>query len=618
MGKNADLVRLAEQAQLGEKGAFARLAEAAGERLRTDVYRLTIDHNLTDEIVQESLLEMFRILGNLRDPDKFWPCLYKIALNKVRRHYRTEQRRRTVPMSAIDQADVKKDGAEAMADAVSHELKEIVFAAMRELKPRHRAVLTMRCYREMEYSLIAEAMGCSEFAAKMLFYRAKKTLKRQLSRQGLGKGSLLFALVLFGKMTASSEAAAAQVSISAAAVKVGAATAAAGILANKTTVVSLTAASVLAVGTMVATQETDRAGVVSRQRAVRSSEVTTEAGRVSSEEYWYYYPPKADGAVVLRLMKEDSKGRSSYCQRLQNEEANYDFDRWVNVIHINNARLWHRDLSVWRLPTDGVKLQRFLSRVEGKRFKSEYVSGVKDGLMVVKRSELQGGGLWTTRHYNVLNEEYFRYNWPAGTEVVDNRDAMHRRGWTYFRVTGKVAGETVSGVGRIPFVYAASLKQSAWLRMQVGGLKIEDNGTEARVYDSGGSVVSRYKGGIFLKGLARPWMGLHTVDTVRRDAAEKQVWFESSYAPESGKAEVVLTSGRTRLVYTIDLEKDVVEKIRLSGSNGREGELRFSYLQEIDETGSEFIPPTTKTYRTSQRKSIDTLWLVRLAEGGLK
>ena len=72
----------------------------------------------------------------------------------------------------------------------------------------------------MSYSDIAEVMGCSEFAAQKLFYRAKGSLKKQLIRRGLGRGSLMIALTMYGRLTAPTKAAAASVSVTSATVKV--------------------------------------------------------------------------------------------------------------------------------------------------------------------------------------------------------------------------------------------------------------------------------------------------------------------------------------------------------------------------------------------------------------
>ncbi|MHC4558097.1 MAG: hypothetical protein ACYS80_12425 [Planctomycetota bacterium] len=66
MKKNFDYVKLVERAQLGDKHCLDRLTELAEERLREDVGRITLDHDLTQDIVQETLLEMCKILGKLK------------------------------------------------------------------------------------------------------------------------------------------------------------------------------------------------------------------------------------------------------------------------------------------------------------------------------------------------------------------------------------------------------------------------------------------------------------------------------------------------------------------------------------------------------------------------
>ena len=56
---------------------------------------------------------------------------------------------------------------------------------MSSLKPRYREILVMRCYEEMDYSEIANELGCTEFGARVLFFRAKRALAKALSKRGL-------------------------------------------------------------------------------------------------------------------------------------------------------------------------------------------------------------------------------------------------------------------------------------------------------------------------------------------------------------------------------------------------------------------------------------------------
>ena len=84
---NKDQVELIEKARQGDRQSLERLAEEARVRLRGYVLRLTMDDDLAGDIVQESILEMFKIFGKLKRTESFWPWLYGIAFNKVRSHY---------------------------------------------------------------------------------------------------------------------------------------------------------------------------------------------------------------------------------------------------------------------------------------------------------------------------------------------------------------------------------------------------------------------------------------------------------------------------------------------------------------------------------------------------
>ncbi|MHC4687858.1 MAG: RNA polymerase sigma factor, partial [Planctomycetota bacterium] len=447
MVKKDKYIELVKQAQLGDKDALERLAEVARERLRVHVYRLVLADDATQDIVQECMIEMFKILDKLKRTDRFWSWLYGIAHNKILHYRRTEWRQKTMSVTDGRCRDVQKDKQEVLENLIGQELKQLVSAAMAGLNIRQREVLAMRCYNEMSYSEIAESMGCSEVGAQMRFFRAKKALQKQLSRRGLGKGSLLMALILFGKMTAPSKAAAAQITVTAAATKVGVTASVAAIATSKTAILSLTAGA-LTVGTMVATSGTDKPLVAPKERLPGSSYATVQTVRAGKRnaDCWYYYPPNGNGTVMMRF-KSDAGGRQSYCQWLQNDQANYY--KHKNTIYIRNCRAWADDLSVQRLPTDSPELTDFLSQVEGKTEPLEYVLYNGGGLLVMAKEDEDAGFSQTICRHDVSGEEHFRYNWLGRAKVIDNRDLMHSRGWTYFTINGEIDGQKVSGAGRV-------------------------------------------------------------------------------------------------------------------------------------------------------------------------
>jgi RNA polymerase sigma factor (sigma-70 family) len=612
-------IELITRAQHGDKQCLDQLAQQVRERLRTYVYRLTQRDDLAQEIVQETLLEMCKVLGKLKKADRFWPWLYGIALNKLRRHYRTEQTQRRLAISSASRSGKLKDRQDGLEKLVSEELKQIVSTAMKKLRTRHKAVLIMRCYDGMSHSEIAESMGCSEFSTRMLFLRAKRALQKELSRNGFGKSSLLAALILFGKMTAPSKAAAAQISITAATTKVGLLAGIVGLATTKTAIISFTAAGALTAGTIVTTSGPWKQANEGPQPPPATSQAIGRFDQNNTkEEYWFYFPQGPAKPMMLRA-KSGTVGDSSYWQILQNDRANYYFHD--DSVHINNHRMWASDLSVLKVPTDPPKLTDFLCQVESTARTMKHIPVTGKGLLVIaaRSEDSDDDKAWAVRNYNVLEEDYFQSDWPATAKIFDNRDAMHKRGWTYFRVTGNINGQNVYGTGRIPFVYATSEKYIPWLKLQVGSLTIVDTCKEAYLYRSSSDEFGTYSGGSFFKGLARPWVGFHTIDTVRRDAAEQRIRFETMHKPGSGFAQVVLFCEDLKLIYNIDLEMDVIDEISFSADQGNIGNLKFSYLQSIEGTqmSEEFKTPGRPKQKRASKSSPGLLWLVQLVEGAL-
>jgi RNA polymerase sigma-70 factor (ECF subfamily) len=616
MVQRSSQIELIRRAQQGDKQCLEQLAMQARERLRTYVYRLTQRDDLAQEIVQETLLEMCKVLGKLKNNDRFWPWLYGIAVNKLRRHYRTEQTQKRLAVSSAKRKGRFKDRQDGLENLVSEELKQIVSGAMKKLRTRHKAVLIMRCYDGMTHSEIAESLGCSEFSTRMLFLRAKKALQKELSRNGFGKGSLLAALVIFGKMTAPSKAAAAQVAISASTVQVGLLTGLIGLVTTKTAIITISAAGALTAGTIVTTTVPWKNTVVP-VKPVATTQVISQFDKNSNaaEEYLYYFPHGKTQFMMLRATS-GIVGDRSYKLILQNENANYTFHN--NKIYINNYRTWASDFSVLKLPTDETGMIDFICQVEGSPNVMKYLPAKGKDLLVSYTRNKENSEPWAIRNANVLDEDYFQSDWPRTAKVIDNRDVMHKRGWTYFKVTGRINGKKVSGMGRMPFVYAESARHSPWLKLRVGSMMIVDTKNEAYISESLSDQHIKYQSGSFFKGLARPWLGLHTIDIVRRDAAAQRIPFETKYIPGSKFARVEVIYSGLRIIYNIDLETDVIDEINFSTDQEDKGNLKFSYIQNVNEViHGEFVAPEKLNIRGASEDRSGLLWLIQLVEGSL-
>ena len=72
--------------------------------------------------------------------------------------------------------------ADNFVDLVMQELKDIVMDSLNDIKPRYKEIIIMRCYKEMSYDEIARELECTEFSARVLFFRAKNALNKTLKK----------------------------------------------------------------------------------------------------------------------------------------------------------------------------------------------------------------------------------------------------------------------------------------------------------------------------------------------------------------------------------------------------------------------------------------------------
>ncbi|MFH1615134.1 MAG: sigma-70 family RNA polymerase sigma factor [Planctomycetota bacterium] len=604
MDDSADYIELVANARVGDRECLEKLAEVFAPRVYAYIYRITLCEDSAQDILQETMLEMFRILGRLKKTDRFWPWLCAIAMNKTRQHYRRRKNQKTVSLSQCKSEDFVSPAAQQkVADVVTGEIRLIVLNAVKALKPRHRAVLTLRCYEDMDFSRIAESMNCSQFGARMTFYRAKKALQRQLARSGLGKGALLTALVVFGKITSPTEAQAAQIVVTTAKLKVGFSAAFAAAATGKTALISTAAAGIIALGAVAVNKcglWNCPAGLY--EKPAPGLKIAIKANTVSQEatQYWYYFPHGVKGPVMTRLMKPDPQTGQSYSCFIHNDLANYYFDKAKNIVYINNYHIWQNDLSVTLLPTDSPDLVQFVSAVQATAPRGRYINADSPGLLVIDNCHDDKTASWITHQYNVLDEEFFRYTWPQSAKILDNRDLMHKRGWTWFRIEGNINETALKGEGRIPFVYAALTYNHPWISLETKSNRQIVNATGSRAFAF----------------MPRPWMGLHAIDIVRRDAAEWQISFKTLAEPGGGHTQVILEMGENELIYFIDMAGDCLDRITFAGPNIK-GHLEFSYLQEISRIEQDFQQRCPTDRQAPQKTESNLPWLIDLAENGL-
>jgi RNA polymerase sigma-70 factor, ECF subfamily len=176
---------LVRSAQGGDRAAFEELVRRTSRLVFARLYLETGDTHRAEDLLQETLLNAFRCLGQLADPKDFRRWLLKIAQNALLDAARLDSRqkratpRRSDPTALLTVAGKEPSPEDRVAE---EELRGQVLAILRSLPEEYRLPLTLRYIAGCDYESIQTQLGLSNGSLRGLLHRGLKLLRARLPR----------------------------------------------------------------------------------------------------------------------------------------------------------------------------------------------------------------------------------------------------------------------------------------------------------------------------------------------------------------------------------------------------------------------------------------------------
>jgi RNA polymerase sigma-70 factor (ECF subfamily) len=171
-GMDRDLV---QQAQRGDRDAFAILVRTHGDRLFGVARRILREIDLADDAVQQALVLAWRELPRLREPDRFAAWLTRIL---VRICYEMARASRYASVHVVPlEGAAEPTAADPFASVADRDQLEQAF---RRLPPEQRAILVLRHYMGLEPAEIAETLGIPTGTARSRLHYAHREMRAAL------------------------------------------------------------------------------------------------------------------------------------------------------------------------------------------------------------------------------------------------------------------------------------------------------------------------------------------------------------------------------------------------------------------------------------------------------
>ncbi len=168
--------QLVEAALAGNDDAFAELASRHKSRVFGIASRFAQNAAELDDICQEVFVQAYFKLRQYRRDSPFEHWLLRITTHKCYDHLR--KRRRAAPSISVDV--MLESGYEPAAPecAAPHPDLERLHAALAELSPKERLVITLLELEDRSVQEIASLTGWSAGNVKVRAFRARATLRK--------------------------------------------------------------------------------------------------------------------------------------------------------------------------------------------------------------------------------------------------------------------------------------------------------------------------------------------------------------------------------------------------------------------------------------------------------
>jgi len=192
---SAEDPQLVEWAKAGDMSAFEELVSRHRDRIYVRAYSIMRNEDLAVDLSQNAWVKAWQRLDQFHSEASFLTWLSRIVTNLCLDELRRQKRARMDSIEAMEESTgpvenrLEMETVDPVERLDREELRERIDAALAKLSDKHRTVIVLYEFEQLEYREIAEKMGTSiGTVMSRLFYARKRLaslLNEKLKRDGL-------------------------------------------------------------------------------------------------------------------------------------------------------------------------------------------------------------------------------------------------------------------------------------------------------------------------------------------------------------------------------------------------------------------------------------------------
>lgn len=155
--------------------AFTDILIKYQEKLYWHIRRMVINHDDTDDVLQNVFIKVWKGLDNFREDSQLYTWLYRIATNESLTFLNQQKKRNAVSLSDDENGLSNRIKSDSHFDANKLEWK--LQLGIQSLPEKQRLVFNLRYYDEMPYEQMSRVLDTSEGALKASYHHAAKKIE---------------------------------------------------------------------------------------------------------------------------------------------------------------------------------------------------------------------------------------------------------------------------------------------------------------------------------------------------------------------------------------------------------------------------------------------------------
>ncbi len=189
LAENRCYTGLSRSAREDNVEAFAELFNSNRAKVYALCLRMTGNAAESEDLVQEAFLQAFRKLNSFRGASALATWLYRVAINTVLMHFRTQGRRRRsmdqLASTSTGTGDLEREYGKVDKGLTSSVDRIALTRAMKRLPEGCRTVFTLHEIEGYGHQEIARIRSCTVGNSKSQLHRAKTKLRQLLDFRNL-------------------------------------------------------------------------------------------------------------------------------------------------------------------------------------------------------------------------------------------------------------------------------------------------------------------------------------------------------------------------------------------------------------------------------------------------